>query len=73
MPLLDKKNVETLLFLGAWVIVIMLYELSPAAQFVEQKLLRPFEFKTRELLNLAPPLASKIKLLTYRADRLFPF
>ena len=72
MPLLSKKNVEIILFLGAWTITIMLFKLSPAAQFVEQKLLRPLEFKTRELLDLAPPLDSRIKLLTYRADRLFP-
>lgn len=72
MPLFSKKNTETLLFLGAWVLAIMLYKLSPAAEFIEQKLLRPLEFKTRELLDLAPSLNSKIKLLTYRADRLFP-
>ncbi len=67
-----KKNVEILLFLGGWTAAVLLFRLSPAAQFVEQKLLRPFEFKTRELLHLAPPLDSRIKLLTYRADRLFP-
>ena len=72
MSLLSKKNVEILLFLGAWAIVIMLFKLSPAAQFIEQKMLRPFEFKTRELLDLAPHLDNRIKLLTYRADRLFP-
>ena len=72
MPLFSKKNVEIALFLGACALAIMLYKLSPAAEFVEQKLLRPLEFKTRELFNLAPSLDNRIKLLTYRSDRLFP-
>ncbi len=72
MSLFSKKNIEILVFLGAWALASMLYRLSPVAEFVEQKFLRPLEFKTRELLDLAPPLDSRIKLLTYRADRLFP-
>ena len=72
MPLFSKKKAEILLFLGAWTLAIMLYQLSPAAVFIEQQLLRPLEFKTRELFDLAPPLDGRIKLLTYRADRLFP-
>ena len=67
-----KKNVEIFLFLGVWAAVILFYRISPAAEFVEQKLLRPLEFRLREAVNLAPPLDDRIKLLTYRADRLFP-
>ena len=72
MSMFSKKNAEILVFLGAWTLAIMLYKLSPAAEFIEHKLLRPLEFKTRELFDLAPQLDSRIKLLTYRADRLFP-
>lgn len=71
MPLFSKKNAERLLFLGAWALALMLYQLSPAAEFVARQLLRPLEFKTRALLDLAPRLDERIKLLTYRNDRLF--
>ena len=71
MLIFSKKNAKILLFLGAWALAIMLYQLSPAAEFVARQLLRPLEFKTRALLDLAPQLDSRIKLLTYRTDRLF--
>ena len=72
MSLLNKKSVEVSLFLGVWAVLIMFYNISPVAEFVEQKLLRPFEFRLREAFDLAPSLDNRIKLLTYRADRLFP-
>lgn len=67
-----KKHIEILFFLSAWALTLVLYHVTPMAEFVEQKLLRPLDFRVREMLDLAPSLDSRIKLLTYRADRLFP-
>ena len=62
---LGKQYWQRLVFFGSCLLILIGYQLSPLADIVEQGVIRPFEFRLRDALSLAPNLDQRLKVFSY--------
>ena len=62
---LVKQNWQRQTFFFVCLAIIAGYQFSPLADIIEQGIVRPFEFRLRDTLSLAPKLDSRLKVFSY--------